>query len=206
MATLGECAFSRPNLIEKAIWKDIHERLFFFEPDAEIFIINTTNHYDRVFIDAYDGANAFHLKLWDPHSPFLKALEKHLHPQHGIVVVNLHSDSKVLDLDGFVSSVLHQVLPMGKYISVVSQAYKDVLVGKGSSRNSKGCGFAYTVSVPWVYNTSLFVCRSSGVSGGILEKDLALNALMSEAWEIEKLLNLPFSYFEYVKRGFTLVD
>ncbi|XAR48927.1 hypothetical protein NMG60_11031918 [Bertholletia excelsa] len=155
--------------------------------------------------DAYDGADIFHHKLWDPHSPFLKALEKHLHPQHGTVVVNLHSDSDVLDLDGSVSSVLHQVLPMGKYVSAVSKAYKDVLVGKGSSGNSKGCGFAYTVSVPWVCNTSLVVCRSSGVSGGTLEKDLVLNALMSEALEIEEFLNLPFSCLEYVKRGFTLV-
>ncbi|XAR48921.1 hypothetical protein NMG60_11031910 [Bertholletia excelsa] len=147
-------------LVVPSIWKDIHGRLFFFESDAEIFIINTTNHYDMVFIDAHDEANVFHLKLWDPHLPFLKALEKHLHRQHGIVVVNLHSDSNVLDLDGFVSSILHQVLPMG----------------------------------------------NSGVSGGILEKDLALNALMSEAWEIEKLLNLTCSYLEYVKGGFTLVD
>lgn len=189
---------SKPDLMD-VLWKGIHERLFLYESDAEEFIHKTPNLYDIVFVDAYDGEDIFPHKLWDPDSPFLKALEKRLHPEHGTVVVNLHSDSDIPDSDVSVSSVLHQILPMGKYVSGVCRAYKDVLVENGS-------GFAFTVSVPWVCNTSLVVCRGSGIGCGILARDSILNVLVSKSQEVESMLNLPFSCLEYIKRGFTLVD
>ncbi|KAI8560764.1 hypothetical protein RHMOL_Rhmol04G0281300 [Rhododendron molle] len=189
---------TEPDLMS-VLWKGIHERLFLYESDAEEFIHKTPNLYDIVFVDAYDGEDIFPRKLWDPHSPFLKALEKRLHPDHGTVVVNLHADSDIPDSEASVSSVLHKVLPMGKYVSGVCRAYKDVLVENGS-------GFAFTVAVPWVCNTSLVVCRGSGIGCGILERDLVLNPLASKSQEVETMLDLPFSCLEYIKRGFTLVD
>lgn len=189
---------TEPDLMS-VLWKGIHDRLFLYESDAEEFIHKTPNLYDIVFVDAYDGEDIFPRKLWDPHSPFLKALEKRLHPDHGTVVVNLHADSDIPDSEASVSSVLHKVLPMGKYVSGVCRAYKDVLVENGS-------GFAFTVAVPWVCNTSLVVCKGSGIGCGILERDLVLNPLASKSQEVETMLDLPFSCLEYIKRGFTLVD
>ncbi|KAF5941953.1 hypothetical protein HYC85_019595 [Camellia sinensis] len=199
MTPSSERALPRPNLMNEVMWKGIHERLFLYESDAENFILNTANRYDIVFIDAYDGEDIFPHKLWDPHSPFLEALEKRIHPEHGTVVVNLHSDSDILSLDGSVSSVLHEMLPMGKYVSRVCRAYKDVIVEKRS-------GFAFTVAVPWVCNTSLVVCKSSRIGRGISDRDLVLNTISSKSQEIENILNLPFSCLQYMKGGFTLVD
>ncbi|PSS35636.1 Methyltransferase-like protein [Actinidia chinensis var. chinensis] len=198
MTSSGVRAVSKPDLMNEVLWKGIHERLFLYESDAENFILNTTNLYDIVFIDAYDGEDIFPRKLWDPHSPFLNALGNQVHPEHGTVVVNLHADSDIMS-DGSVSSVLYQILPMGKYVSGVCRAYKDVLVNNGS-------GFAFNVSVPWVCNSSLVVCRSSGISSGSLHRDLVLNTLLSKSLELENILNLPFSCLEYIKRGFALVD
>ncbi|KAL7209843.1 hypothetical protein ACSBR1_031415 [Camellia fascicularis] len=199
MTPSGERALPKPNLMNEVMWKGIHEGLFLYESDAENFILNTANRYDIVFIDAYDGEDIFPHKLWDPHSPFLKALEKRIHPEHGTVVVNLHSDSDILSLNGSVSSVLHEILPMGKYVSRVCRAYKDVIVEKRS-------GFAFTVAVPWVCNTSLVVCKSSRIGRGISDRDLVLNTISSKSEEIENILNLPFSCLQYIKGGFTLVD
>ncbi|KAM1543250.1 hypothetical protein ACFX15_012435 [Malus domestica] len=79
MTPSGKHAVS-PNTMDKVMWKGIHERLFLYESDAEDFILNTTNQYDMVFVDACDGEDIFPRKLWDPHSPFLKALSSRLHP------------------------------------------------------------------------------------------------------------------------------
>ena len=198
MTSSGVRALSKSNLMNEVLWKGIHERLFLYESDAEKFILNTTNIYDIVFIDAYDGEDIFPRKLWDPHSPFLNALGNQVHPEHGTVVVNLLADSNIMS-DGSVSSVLHQIIPMGKYVSGVCRAYKDLLVNNGS-------GFAFNVSVPWIFNSSLVVCRSSGISSGSLRRDLVLNTLLSKSLELENILKLPFSCLEYIKRGFALVD
>ncbi|XP_077229670.1 S-adenosyl-L-methionine-dependent methyltransferases superfamily protein isoform X2 [Tasmannia lanceolata] len=196
----------QPDKIDQMLWKGIYERLFIHELDAEDFILNNTNLYDLVFIDAYDGDDIFPHKLWDPHSPFLKALKSRLHPEHGTVVVNLHADSDVLSSDGGVSSFLHPILPMGKYVSQVCKAYKNVILGKG-----EGLGLAFTVSVPWLCNISLVVCRGIGLGGATpakvsLDRDLVLKTLMSKSLLVEDALNLPFSSLEYIKRGFVVVD
>ena len=183
------------------MWKGIHERLFLYELDAEDFISNTTNLYDMVFIDAYDGDDIFPHKLWDPNSTFLEALTKRVHPKHGTVVVNLHSDSDVVEPDGSVPSVLEHVLPMGKYVFRIGRAYKDVLVG-----DEKSSGLGFTVAVPWVCNTSLVVCKGLKMNCEYLNRDSVMNTLISKSLEVEHLLKLPFSCLEYIKRGFVLID
>lgn len=198
----GQHCLTKPDMIDDVLWGGIHERLFLIESDAENFMFNSNNVYDIVFVDAYDGDDIFPHKLWDPHSPFLKALETRLHPEHGTVVVNLHSDSDIIDSNGSVSSLLDPVLPMGKYVSAVCHAYKDVLVGK------HGHGIAFAVGVPWVCNTSLVVCRGFNVQRGILDRDSVLNTMFMKSLEVEKALDLPFSCLEYLnlKRRFVLLD
>ncbi|KAG2721965.1 hypothetical protein I3760_02G106900 [Carya illinoinensis] len=202
MTQSGQRVFSKPNAIDEVLWKGIHEKLYLYESDAENFVLDNNNLYDMIFIDAYDGDDIFPRKLWDPNSPFLKALSTQLHPEHGTVVVNLHSDSELLNPDGSVPSVLEQILPMGKYVSRIARAYKDVLVGNGK----EGSGLGFTVSVPWVCNTSLVVCRGLQKSGGHLNRDFFMNTIMSKSLEVENLLDLPFSCLQYIKRGLMLVD
>lgn len=200
MTPSGKRAFTKPSIMDEVLWKGIHERLFLYESDAEDFILTTPNLYDMIFIDAYDGEDIFPHKLWDPDSPFMKALSSRLHPNHGTVVVNLHSDSDILNPDGSVPSILEQILPMGKYVSQVCRAYKDMVVRNGDS------GLGFTVSVPWVCNTTMVVCRGFGINGGYNNKDVILNTLASKSFEVENVLNLPFSCLQYIKRGFILVD
>ncbi|KAG5240721.1 S-adenosyl-L-methionine-dependent methyltransferase [Salix suchowensis] len=184
------------------LWKGIHERLCLYEADAENFVLNTSNTYDMIFIDAYDGDDIFPRQLWDPDSPFLKALSNRLHSGHGTVVVNLHSDSEVLSADPSVSHYYQQLLPMGKHVSKVCRAYKSVLAGNGK----EGSGLGFTVAVPWVCNTSLVVCRGSGMNSGHSSRDSIMNDIASKSCEVENVLNLPFSFSQYIKSGFTLVD
>ncbi|GKD48020.1 S-adenosyl-L-methionine-dependent methyltransferases superfamily protein [Tanacetum coccineum] len=75
------------------------ERLHLYESDVEQFITDRTDICDMVFVDAYDGDDVFPYKPWDPDSIFLKELGEWLHPDHGPVVVNLHSDMDIVDGD-----------------------------------------------------------------------------------------------------------
>ncbi|KAK6138763.1 hypothetical protein DH2020_027491 [Rehmannia glutinosa] len=187
MTPSGKRACPKPDPIEEVLWKGTHERLLLFNSDAEKFILENANIYDIIFIDAYDGEDIFPHKLWDPYSPFVQALANRLHPDHGTVVVNLHSD---VDL-GVDAPNPHNLsfLPMGKHISRVCHAYKDVLLDNEISGN----GFAYTVSVPWVCNTSLVVCRGFGRPEEGSDLNMVLNTLMSEALQRENLLNMWWS-------------
>lgn len=207
MTSLGQRALSKPSTIDEVLWKGIHERLYLYESDAEKFVLNSSNIYDMIFIDAYDGEDIFPRKLWDPDSPFLKALSNQLHPGHGTVVVNLHSDCDALSPNPSVSYFDEQCLPMSKYVSKVCRAYKKVVVGNGSSSGErKVCGLGFTVSVPWVCNTSLVVCRGFGMNSGCYSRDFVINTLISKFLEVDSLLNLPFSCLQYIKSDFTLVD
>ncbi|KAL9232944.1 hypothetical protein vseg_008002 [Gypsophila vaccaria] len=195
----GQHVLSRATAMDDVLWKGIHERLFLHESDAEKFVLNSSYVYDIIFIDAYDGDDIFPRKLWDPDSPFLESLGRRLHPSHGTVVVNLHSDADIVSPDASTVSSLQPILPMGKYVSQVSRAYKDTLAGK----NTFGLGF--TVSVPWVCNTTLVVCRGLGGTAGALNRDTVLDSLYLKSLEVEMDLNLPFSCLEYLKRGFVLL-
>ncbi|XP_021721574.1 uncharacterized protein LOC110689155 [Chenopodium quinoa] len=197
-------ALSKPNTMDEVLWKGVHERLFLYESDVEKFILNTENVYDIIFIDAYDGNDIFPRKLWDPDSPFLLALGSKLNPCHGTVVVNLHSDDDV-SADAPVAALHQLVLPMRKYVSRVCQAYKDMLVGKESSSSNKQLpGVGFTISVPWVCNTTLVLCRGFGVDAGSLDQDSVLSSLMSKSLEVDKDLNMPFSCLQYINRSFRL--
>ncbi|GJZ20118.1 S-adenosyl-L-methionine-dependent methyltransferases superfamily protein [Tanacetum coccineum] len=77
----------------------VQERLHLYESDVEQFITDRTDICDMVFVDAYDGDDVFPYKPWDPDSIFLKELGEWLHPDHGPVVVNLHSDMDIVDGD-----------------------------------------------------------------------------------------------------------
>ena len=206
MTPSGNRAFPKPDKMDEVLWKGTHERLYLHESDAEKFILNTTNVYDMIFIDAYDGDDIFPRTLWDPDSLFLKALSNQLQPEHGTVVVNLHSDSDLLNPDGSVPSVLDQVLPMGKYVSKVGRAYKDVLTRNACSSGGKTSSLGFTVSVPWVCNTSLVVCKGSGVIDANFSRDTILETLVSKSAEVDQILNLPFSCLQYIKRGFVFLD
>ncbi|XP_073308065.1 uncharacterized protein [Primulina huaijiensis] len=196
----GKRAFAKPDHADEILWKGTHERLFLFNSDAEQFILESNNIYDIIFIDAYDGDDIFPHKLWNPHSPFLQALGNRLHPDHGTVVVNLHSYVD-LNVDASHPSGLPFV-PKGQYVSQVSRSYKDALLGNGNSAR----GFAYTVSVPWLYNTSLVVCRGFGRPEDSSGQNLVFSTLMSKALEVDKLINMPFSCLQYIKKSFTPVD
>lgn len=197
---------SKPSPIDQVLWKGIHERLYLFEADAEKFIIDNANIYDIVFIDAYDGDDIFPHKLWDSDSPFLKALSSRLHPEHGTVVVNLHSDCDLTTNGGSAKTIFEPVLPMGKYISRVCRSYKDVLLGANSYGGRKDSGIAFAISVPWVLNTSLVVCRGFGGNGDYNHKDLVVSTLINKSLELERIMNLPFSGLEYIKRDFVLFE
>ncbi|KAI3776101.1 hypothetical protein L1987_45864 [Smallanthus sonchifolius] len=193
MKKCGERAHPKPNLIDEVLWNGIHERLFLYESDAQQFITETTNIYDMVFVDAYDGDDVFPCKLWDPDSVFLKALGERVHPEHGTVVVNLHSDT-----DNDTDTLGESLLSIGKYVSQVCKAYKKVLLDDFESVS----GLAFMVHAPWVCNTSLVVSR--GFKNGT--RDTVLNALISKSLEVGNTLNLPFSCLQYIKRGLMFVD
>uniref|UniRef100_A0A2P2NNZ6 S-adenosyl-L-methionine-dependent methyltransferase superfamily protein n=1 Tax=Rhizophora mucronata TaxID=61149 RepID=A0A2P2NNZ6_RHIMU len=201
MSLSGQRALTKPKPIDEVLWKGIHERLYLYESDAEKFVLNASNVYDMIFIDAYDGDDIFPYKLWDPDFPFIQALNNLLHPGHGTAVVNLHSDD-VYDSSQSASYFHEPLLPMGKHVSKVCRAYKESLVGKGNSASS---GLGYTVSVPWVCNTTLVVCRGFAMNKRHCSGDLIMKSIISKSLEIESTLNLPFSCLHYIKRDFTVI-
>ncbi|KAJ0967500.1 hypothetical protein J5N97_024417 [Dioscorea zingiberensis] len=184
-----ELSFSQPLDAVQILWEEVYDRIFLYRSDAEDFMLHSSNIYDLVFVDAYDGDDIFPRKLWDPDGPFLKALSSRLHPVHGTIVVNLHSDSDVLPL-------FPGILPMGKYVSQVAQAYKEHI------------GLAFTVSVPWLCNSTLVAC--SGVrfheSSIPVIRDTLLHGLISKSNFVDSVLDLPFPSLQYIQRGFVLVE
>ncbi|ONK70827.1 uncharacterized protein A4U43_C04F1940 [Asparagus officinalis] len=196
--TLVQISSPQPTDSEQLLWQDVHQRISLYRADAEDFILNSSNTYDLMFVDAYDGDDIFPHKLWDPKGLFLKSLKERLHPVHGTVAVNLHSDSDVLASGMAVNCSSEFILPMGKYISQVCRSYKDNI------------GLAYKVSVPWLCNITLVASTGVGLrngSGGVtVSRDLILSSLVSKSNLVELLLDLPFPCLEYIKRGFVLVD
>ncbi|KAF0923021.1 hypothetical protein E2562_002210 [Oryza meyeriana var. granulata] len=180
------------------LWGGIHDRLFLHIADAEDFVANYGSVYDIVFIDAYDGDDIFPRKLWDADGTFLKNLEKKVHPIHGTVVVNLHSDSELRFAGVENSSHGESILPLGKHVSQVCRAYKQHF------------GLAFTAAVPWLCNITLVACRdktiTSGAKLGLSRRDFVLGKLLSKSNMVEHALDLPFPCLQYMKNGFTLVE
>ncbi|CAM0903839.1 unnamed protein product [Alopecurus aequalis] len=182
---------------DKLLWGDIHDRLFLHITDAEDFIANDSNVYDLVFIDAYDGNDIFPRKLWDVDGAFLKNLEEKVHPVHGTVVVNLHSDLELAPGVGD-ETPFGGTLPMGKYVSQVCSAYKQHF------------GLAFTTASPWLCNITLVACRDKAILHGApigrSHRDFVLSKLLSRSSMVEQALDLPFPCLQYVKNGFTLIE
>ncbi|PUZ47961.1 hypothetical protein GQ55_7G207700 [Panicum hallii var. hallii] len=185
------------------LWEGIHDRIFLHVADAEDFIASDSNQYDLVFIDAYDGDDIFPRKLWDADGAFMENLERRVHPVHGTVVVNLHSDSELPDSDSGVQShaQFQSVLPMGRHVSQVCGAYKQHF------------GMAFTAAVPWLCNITLVACRGESVTSGagarllgLSRRDSILGKLLSKSDVVERALGLPFPCLPYVKNGFALVE
>ncbi|OEL27587.1 hypothetical protein BAE44_0011397 [Dichanthelium oligosanthes] len=169
----------------------IHDRIFLHIADAEDFIVNDSNQYDLVFIDAYDGDDIFPRKLWDANGTFMKNLEEKVHPVHGTVVVNLHSDSELSASDQENDAQFQSILPMGKHVSQVCRAYKQHF------------GLAFTAAVPWLCNITLVACRdkaiTSGARLGLGPRDFVLGKLLSKSDMVERALGLPFPCLPYIK-------
>ncbi|CAD6263085.1 unnamed protein product [Miscanthus lutarioriparius] len=179
------------------LWGGIHDRIFLHIADAEDFIANDSNEYDIVFIDAYDGDDVFPRKLWDVDGAFMKNLEKKVHPIHGAVVVNLHSDSELPASEAEGNADFQSILPMGRHVSQVCRAYKQHF------------GLAFTAAVPWLCNITLVACRDKGMTSGaclgLSHRDFVLGKLLSRSDMVERALDLPFPCLPYIKNGFTMV-
>jgi len=179
------------------LWGGIHDRIFLHIADAEDFIANDSNEYDIVFIDAYDGDDVFPRKLWDVDGAFMKNLEKKVHPIHGTVVVNLHSDSELPASEAEGNADFQSMLPMGRHVSQVCRAYKQHF------------GLAFTAAVPWLCNITLVACRDKGMTSGaclgLSHRDFVLGKLLSRSDMVERALDLPFPCLPYIKNGFTMV-
>ncbi|XP_065031794.1 uncharacterized protein LOC135581610 isoform X2 [Musa acuminata AAA Group] len=194
--TSDKLSFDQSSYADEVLWEHMHERLFLHRSDAEDFVLNSHDIYDLVFIDAYDGDDIFPHKLWDRQGPFLESLRSKVHPVHGTVVVNLHSDSEVLSMDMKDYSLCQSILPMSRYISQVRKAYEEHF------------GLAYFFSVPWLCNITLVACSGMGlgINGRELDKNLVLSALISKCYLVEFVLGLPFPCLPYIKRGFMSFD
>ncbi|URD97896.1 hypothetical protein MUK42_29756 [Musa troglodytarum] len=194
--TSDKLSFDQSSYVDEVLWERMHERLFLHRSDAEDFVLNCRDIYDLVFIDAYDGDDIFPHKLWDRQGPFLESLRSKVHPVHGTVVVNLHSDSEVLSMDMKDYSLCQSILPMSRYISQVRKAYEEHF------------GLAFFFSVPWLCNITLVACSGMGlgINGRELDKNLVLNALISKCYLVEFVLGLPFPCLPYIKRGFMSFD
>lgn len=184
---------------DELLWNGVHDRISLHIEDAEDFIAGDSNIYDLVFIDAYDGNDIFPRKLWDADGPFLRNLEEKVHPMHGTVVVNLHSDSEASSPDVDDEAPFENVLPMGRYVSHVCRAYK------------RHFGLAFTTASPWLCNITMVACRDEamlrGAPVGRSRRDFVLSKLLSRSGMVERVLDLlPFPCMQYVRNGFTLVE
>lgn len=198
MTSTGKRALPTPHIIDQVMWRGIHERLFLYQSEAKEFILNNQNNnnstYDMIFMDAYDGADIFPHTLWDPNSLFMEALSQRLHHEHGTLVVNLHSDADISDLERSNEGLI----TTGKYVTKVGKAYKKGLMEK-NERN----GLVFACEVPWLCNVSLVVSRGM-ISNG-RHRDKIKTSLMKSSLEVDKILRLPFSCLDYLKTGLAII-
>ncbi|KAJ3706381.1 hypothetical protein LUZ61_010086 [Rhynchospora tenuis] len=177
---------------QQFVWDEtLKNRISIHVSDVYDYIKKDSNIYDIVFVDAYDGDDIFPCKLWDINGDFLPHLANRVHPVHGTVVVNLHSDSDVPARgDGDDNSLFFQsVLPLGKYVRKVCSAYKGHF------------GEAFTVAVPWLCNITLVACKGKIFN----RRDIVSCQLASKTNLVESLLNLKFSCIDYFKNGLMVV-
>ncbi|XP_024005514.1 uncharacterized protein LOC18030304 isoform X2 [Eutrema salsugineum] len=193
LTVTGKRALPTAGIIDQVIWRGIHERLFLYESEAKDFILkNQNNSYDMIFMDAYDGADIFPHSLWDSDSVFMKALSERLHHEHGTLVVNLHSDADISDIDRS-----NEGVTTGKYVRKVGRAYK-----KGLMENERNW-LVFACEVPWLCNVSLVVSR--GMRLDERQRDKIMTSLMKTSLEVDRILRLPFSCLDYLKTGLAVI-
>eukprot|EP01018_Ginkgo_biloba_P030503 Gb_10299 [translate_table: standard] len=227
------------HIIDKVFWEGIKDRILLNEADGEAYICDSlmkdqTNEkcslcYDMVFVDAYDGYDILPHKFRNRNGPFLSALQSKLHPRHGTVAVNLHSDlphpSLQERLTGNYGPGFSPFLPLGRQILEVCRVYREALqfVRPWEAEKEVDLGLTFTVAVPCLQNVSLVVTRgfspyengelkSRDHSGKIpptnscFTKELILKNLIAETQTVEKLLDLPFDSSQFVRRGFFIIN
>ncbi|KAH7429861.1 hypothetical protein KP509_09G068900 [Ceratopteris richardii] len=187
-------------------------RISGFEADAVMYVGHlagakqSQQHYDLVFIDAFNGEDEVPVDFWTRGGSFLTGLRDLLDPHHGTVVVNLHTDlpppSFLERITGNFGPGYDPLLPGGKRLQEISQAYRDKLLHCWSAGLSEDeiCGATFTVAVPRQQNICLVVCRGiRGTEGNIIDN------LSSAALSLENILHVPFPMSKRATRGFQLV-
>ncbi|CAK9192328.1 unnamed protein product [Sphagnum troendelagicum] len=223
------CSQRGPDPHEEVLWGSTLRNMVVYEGDGEDFVLNhgmgqISGYYDMVFVDAYDGHDTVPLKLWCREGPFLTALSHLLHPHHGTVVVNLHSDapfpSLLERLSGQYGPGFDPQLPLGSKVQEACLNYRDALLNSDSdfhgdtTYESSRTGIAFTVAVPLQGNVCLVVSR--GVSGHHIPGTLSHNgrskgdeavvrALTFESKQIENLLDSQLGFSQRIARGFQVV-
>lgn len=199
------------------LWGKVQDRINGFEADGVAFVhklwkgtASRDQHYDLVFIDAYDGKDEVPSCFWSKGGPFLTALRDLLNPYHGTAVVNLHTDSPPPSLleriTGDFGPGFDLHLPGGKQLQEISHTYRNELLlspsqGNGALVTANKTGVAFTVAVPRQQNICLVVCR--GIDG---MKATLVENLKSAACCLERVLDIPFPMYKRVTRGFHLVQ
>lgn len=203
-----------------SLWGKVQDRISGFEADGVAFVCNLLKgtawreqHYDLVFIDAFDGKDEVPSCFWSEDGPFLAALCNLLNPNHGTAVMNLHTDSPPPSLHERITGVFGPGydlrLPGGKQLHQIAHTYRNALLpssrqGNGevvSTNLSNQTGAAFTVAVPRQQNICLVASR--GIDG--MAAPLVKN-LRSAAHHLEGILDIPFPMTKRVSRGFQLVQ
>lgn len=210
------------------LWGSLQERISTFEADGVAYVYdlfrtvqrmgNPTHRYDLVFIDAFDGNDEVPYCFWSRGGHFLTALRHLLHPTHGTVVMNLHTDmpppTLLERMTGEFGPGFDPLLPGGSQVQEISRNYRDVLLqfpnaetGKSHSspaldtnRDTRAAGVAFTLAIPSQQNLCLVVSR--GIDG---ESDSIKDNLKEKACCVEGMLNIPFDMSRRISRGFTKV-
>uniref|UniRef100_A0A7I4B0K6 PABS domain-containing protein n=1 Tax=Physcomitrium patens TaxID=3218 RepID=A0A7I4B0K6_PHYPA len=215
---------------QEVLWGGLLNRVTVYEADGEHFVEDlvqkrfneerlSRQYYDLVFVDAFDGEDVVPTKLWTRDGAFLKNLNKLLHPKHGTVVVNLHTDSpppSILEkVTGQYRSGFDPSLSQGRKIQEACCTYRDVLLPPETGTGPTA-GLAFTVAVPSQGNISLVVSRGLSIQSHLdsqsqnqqsaQEKQMFVEKLQAESKYVQKVLNTRLDFFKRVSRGFQVVQ
>lgn len=213
----------------EVLWESLN-RLTVYEADGEAFVealgrrestkdCSKRQYYDLVFVDAFDGEDAVPTKLWRRNGPFLTFLSQLLHPKHGTVVVNLHTDApppSILEkASGQYGPGFDPSSPQGRKIQEACWAYRDALISPATGTGASG-GMAFTVAVPSQGNISLVASRgfsahhhfetASHHQQRTREKQMFIEKLKAESKYVQKVLQSQLNFSKRVSRGCQVVQ
>ncbi|KAG0568054.1 hypothetical protein KC19_7G182900 [Ceratodon purpureus] len=218
---------------QEVLWESTSNRITVFEADGEAFVEDlgrkesdkertTRQHYDLVFVDAFDGEDVVPTQLWKRNGPFLTFLSQLLHPKHGTVVVNLHTDAPLPSIlekaTGQYGPGFDPSLPQGRKIQEACWAYRDALLSPATGIGPSG-GMAFTVAVPSQGNICLVASRGLAVYSKHFEsrpyshnqhqtreKQMFVEKVKAESKYVQKVLSAQFDFSKRVSRGFQVVQ